>query len=160
MSAVSVPELLSIRRNQVLRNALSLCQNAPARRQVRPDAFEIAALNLVLHDYADLAQKLRDAAAGRTADLGPIVAELGTLKEQTRQTWPAFEGEIELRGLAGFQFREFYTTILPFYASVGAPDAAEHLMLIEEDEAKRTALARLIQLYRNERVMESIPIEL
>jgi hypothetical protein len=160
MSPVAVPELLSIRRNQVLRNALSLCENAPVRRQVRADAFEIAALNLVLHDYADLAQKLRDAAAAKTADFGPIVAELDTLKKQTRQTWPTFEGEIELCGLAGFQFREFYTTILPFYASVGAPDAAEHLMLIEEDEAKRTALARLIQLYRNERVMESIPIEL
>ena len=52
MAPVSVPELLAIRKNQVLRYALSLCRNPPARRQARADAFEIVALNLILHDYA------------------------------------------------------------------------------------------------------------
>ena len=160
MSPVSVPELLSIRKNHVLRNALSLCEAPPARRQVRADAVEIVALNLVLHDFAELAQKLADAAAARTVDFGPAVAELGRLKEQTRKTWPGLERETELYGLSGFQFREFYSTILPFYASVGVPGAAEHLLLIEEDETKRAAVARLSQLYHDQRVMESIPIEL
>ena len=73
MSPVSVPELLSIRKNQVLRNALSLCQNPPARRQARADAFEIMALNLILHDCAYLAQELKDAAPARTADFGAII---------------------------------------------------------------------------------------
>lgn len=160
MSPVPVPELLSIRKNQVVRNALALCKNPPARRQVRADAFEILALNLVLHDSADLAQRLRDAATAKTADFNAIGAELDRLKEQTRKTWPGFEGDTELYGLSGFQFREFYTTILPCYAEFGVPGAAEHLMLIEEDETKRAALARLSQLYHNERVMESIPVEL
>ena len=160
MSPVSVPQLLSIRRNQVLRNALSLCNDPPVRRQVRTDAFEIVALNLVLHDFADSAQKLRDAAAARAADFGAIVAELGKLEEQTRQTWPGFEGETELYGLSGLQFREFYTALLPFYASAGVPGAAEHLMLIEEDEIKRAAVARLSQIYHDQQVMKSIPIEL
>jgi hypothetical protein len=160
ISAVSVTELLSIRKNQALRNALSLCEHPPARRQVRADAFEIVALNLVLHDSADLAQKLRNAAASRTADFGPIMAELERLKEETRKMWQGFEQDTELYGLSGFQFREFYTTILPFYRSVGVPDAAEHLLLIEEDETKRAALAQLSQLYHDQRVMESIPIEL
>ena len=35
MSALSVPELLSIRENQVLRKALALCQAPPVRRQAR-----------------------------------------------------------------------------------------------------------------------------
>jgi hypothetical protein len=160
MSPMSVPELLSIRKNQVLRNALALCQDPPARRQARADAFEIAALNLVLHDFADLAQRLRDVAVARAADFGAVVAELGRLEKQTRQTWPGFEHEAELHGLSGFQFREFYSTLLPFYRTVGVPQTAEHLMLIEEDEIKRAAVARLSQLYRDQRVMESIPIEL
>jgi NUDIX domain len=104
MSPVSVQELLSIRRNQVLRNALSLCNDPPAGRQVRADAFEIATHNLVLHDFADLAQELRAAAAARTADFGAIVAELGRLEEQTRRKWSGFEREAELYGLSGLHF--------------------------------------------------------
>jgi hypothetical protein len=160
ISPVSVPELLSIRKNQALRNAVSLCQAPPARRQVRTDAFEIVALNLILHDLADIAQQLTDAAAARTADFGALAAELGRLEEHTRQTWPGYEGDAELVGLSGLQFREFYAILLPFYASVGVQGAAEQLALIDEDEAKRAAKTRLSQLYRDERVMRSIPVEL
>ena len=160
ISPVSVPELLAIRKNQVLRNALSLCQAPPVRRQVRTDAFEIVALNLIMHDLADIAQQLRDAAAARAADFGTIVAELGRLEEQTRQTWPGYEVDAELKGLSGLQFREFYAILLPFYASVGVPGAAEQLALIGEDETKRAAVARLSQLYRDERFMRSMPVDL
>ena len=65
-------ELLSIRKNQVLRNALSLCKDPPARRQARADAFEILALNLSSTIALDLAQELKDAAPARTADFGAI----------------------------------------------------------------------------------------
>ena len=161
MSPVSVQELLSIRKNQVLRNALSLCLAPPARRQVRLNAFEIVALNLVLHDYADLAQKLREAAAARgPVNFGAIAAELRGLVEHTRQTWPGFDRDIELKGLSGFQFREFYSVLLPFYANIGVPDAAEHLVLLQEDQIKMTAVTRLSELYHDERVMESIGSEL
>jgi hypothetical protein len=160
MSPVSVPELLSIRKNQVLRNALSLCEEPPARRQVRMDAFEIVALNLILHDLADIAQQLRDAAGARTADFGSIAAELSRFEEQARQTWPGYEGYAELEGLSGLQFREFYAILLPFYETIGVPGAAEELVLIGEDETKRAAVDRLSQLYRDERVMRSIPVEL
>jgi hypothetical protein len=160
MSSVSVPELLSIRKNQVLRNALALCQAPPARRPVRTDAFEIVALNLILHDLADIAQQLTQAAATRTANFGAIAAELGRLEEQTRQAWPGYEEDAELMGLSGLQFREFYAILLPFYETIGVRGAAEELALIGEDEIKRAAVDRLSQLYRDERVMRSIPVEL
>ena len=160
MSPVSVQELLSIRKNQVLRNALLLCHAPPVRRQVRADAFEIVALNLVLHDCADIAQKLKEASAARVPDFGVIAAELSRLEEHTRQTWPGFERDTELNGLSGLQFREFFSILLPFYASIGAPGATEELVLIEEGETKRAAVARLVQLYRDQKIMESIPIEL
>ena len=69
MSPLSVPELLAIRENQVLRNALSLCEDPPARRPVRVAAFEIVALNLILHGTWSIARKLTD--AGGRPDAGP-----------------------------------------------------------------------------------------
>ena len=129
------------------------------RRQARAAAFEIAAQNLILHDYADLAHRLTGAAA-RTADLASVAAEPADLEERTRPTWPGFEGEAELAGLSGLQFREFFTILLPSYARVGVRGAAETLMLMRDDEAKRKAADRLAELYRDERIMQLIPVEL
>jgi hypothetical protein len=158
MSPVSVSQLLSIRKNQVLRNALSLCKDP--RVHGRADAIEIVALNLILHDLADIAQQLRDAAAARTTDFGAIAAVLASLERQSRQTWSGYEEDIELKGLSGLQFREFYDILLPFYASIGVHGAAEQLARIDEDETKRAAVTRLSQMYHNEPRMSSIPIEL
>jgi hypothetical protein len=160
MSPLSVVELLAIRENQVLRKALELCGVPSLRRQVRTAAFEIAALNLRLHDYAELAQRLTDAAAAETQDFGGIEAELAVLEVRTRQSWPGYVEEAELAGLSGLQFREFFTILLPFYERVGVPGAAQHLMLVRDDEAKRKAVERLAELYRDERIMQLIPIEL
>jgi hypothetical protein len=160
MSSPSVSELVAIRENQVLRKALALCQVSSLRRQVRAAAFEIVALNLTLHGYDELAQKLTDAAAARTADFGSIAAELAELEEGTRQSWVGYEGEAELAGLSGLQFREFFTMLLPFYERVGVPGAAEHLMLVRGHEARRNAVERLAELYRDEQIMRLIPVEL
>ena len=89
-----------------------------------------------------------------------LSAELSRLEADTHRTWRGYEGVAELRGFSGLQFREFYAILLPFYASVGVPGAAGHLALLDEDDTKRAARARLSQLYRNERVMTSIPFEL
>ena len=160
MSSPSVSELIAIRENQVLRKALDLCRTPSLRRQVRAAAFEIAALNLILHGYGELAQRLTVAAAARTADFSSIAAELAALEEDTRQSWVGYEGEVELVGLSGLQFREFFTILLPFYERVGVSGAAEHLMLVYDDEAKRNAVERLAELYRDERIMALIPVEL
>ena len=102
MSALSVPELLSIRQNQVLRKALALCQVPPSRRPARGVAFEIVTQNLVLHGYPGIAAKLTEAGGARVADLDAIAAELRDLEERTRQIWPAHEGDAEVVGLSGF----------------------------------------------------------
>jgi hypothetical protein len=160
MSALSVDDLLAIRENQVLRNALSLCDIAPLRSQIQAAAFEIAARNLVLHGHEDLARKLTDAATARKPDLDGIAAEIRDREERTRQVWPTFEGDTEVVGLAGLQFREFYSILLPFYVRVGVPGAAEYLKSVNDDEAKRAAKERLSELYHDQRRMELIPIEL
>lgn len=160
MSALSVPELLAVRENQVLRRALALCEAPPLRRPARGAAFEIMTQNLILHGYPGIASQLAGAATARNVDLQAIAAELRPLEERTRTIWPTYEGETEVVGLSGFQFREFFQTLLPVYGSVGVPGAAQQLTLIQNDQAKQAAVNRLSELYRHERLMESVPIEL
>jgi hypothetical protein len=159
MSALSVPELLAIRENQVLRRARALCEAPFLRSPARRAAFEIMARNLVLHGHPDIAAELDRAGSVRNMDLQAVAAELRSLEERSRTTWPTFEEDTEVVGLSGFQFREFFRTLLPFYESVGVPGAAEQLRIIRDDEAKRAAADRLCELYRYERLMESISIE-
>ena len=158
MSAMSLHELLSIRENQVFRKALSLCESPPARRGIRADAFEIVALNLILHGYDDIAQRLTDAGLGK-ANLDEIMTDISELEIRTRRTWPRFDDEVELMGLAGLQFREFFGILLPFYKLIGVPGAAEQLM-INHEPIKRQARLRLSELYHDEEIMKSIPPEL
>jgi hypothetical protein len=160
MSPVSVAELLSIRGNQALRLARALCESPPMRRKARADAFEIAALNLTLHGRADVAQKMRNATTRGTAGIAQVAPEIRALEEQTRQSWPGMEQETVLMGLSGLQYREFFSLLLPYYAIVGVPGAADHLRRIDNDEGTRLAVARLTELYHDEDVMESIPFEL
>lgn len=162
MFSLSVPELVTIRENQVLRNALMLCQDPPARRQprVRGAAFDIMAQNLILHGHADIARSMTEVGPGRNADLDAVAAELRPLEEGTRTFWAAYDREREVVGLSGFQFREFYRILLPFYESVGVPGASRQLRLIRDDESRQAAADRLSELYADERVMASIPIEL
>jgi hypothetical protein len=160
MSALSVSDLLAIRENQMLRKALLLCEAPPLRRPVRAAAFEIMAQNLILHGYTDLARQVTAARAVHYPQVDAIAAELRPVEAATRTSWPTYVGETEVVGLSGFQFREFFSTLLPFYESVGVPGAAEQLMLIRDDQAKRVAAERLSELYADQRLMESMPIEL
>jgi hypothetical protein len=160
MSPVSVAEILSIRGNQALRLARALCESPPMRRRARADAFEIAALNLILHGHAEVAQKMMDAASRGTGGIAQVAPEVRALEEHTRQSWPGIEQETVLMGLSGLQYREFFSLLLPYYARVGVPGAADHLRHIENDEGTRQAIARLAELYHDEVVMESIPLEL
>lgn len=160
MYAMSVQELWDIRANQVLRATLLLCESPPTRESVRAAAFEIASLNLVLHDYAEIAQKLTIAAKRGTAQIGRVAAEILGLEEQTRRTWSGLEEEVQVVGLSGLQHREFFTILLPLYASVGVPGSADRLMIISSDQRKRAAMERLSELYHDEGLMQVIPLEL
>jgi hypothetical protein len=160
MYPVSVAELLAIRENQALRLALTLCESPPMRGRARADAFEAAALNLTLHEHADVAQKMMSAAARGTPGIARIAPEIRALEEQTRQSWPGMEQETLLMGLSGLQYREFFSLLLPYYAIVGVPGAADHLRRIDNDQSTRLAVTRLAELYHDEGIMESIPLEL
>jgi hypothetical protein len=157
---VPVKVLLSIRENQTLHKAMSLCQSPPTRQSVRAAAFEIVSLNLILHGYGQIAERIKLAASQPTHDMDALVGEIGSLEEQTRRIWTGLEEEVQIRGLTGLQYREFFTLLLPFYADVHMPGAAEAIKRINDNELMRSAVARLSELYHDGLLMESIPFEL
>ena len=160
MHDMAVERLMAIRNNQVLVKALTLCESPPIHRRARIDAMEIVASNLVLHDHADVAQELRLAARSRSAVPSGLRTHIRDLESRTRQTLSTFEVEVPIRGLSGLQFREFFTTILPYYKRLGVPGAMEQLAHVDSDNAKRKAVTRLSELYHHEALMRAVPYEL
>ena len=154
-----VTELMAVRRNQVLRSAVRVCRSALSRR-VRLAAAEIISLNLTLHGEDRLGAEFLAWAEGRAARSHNTVQKFRRLEKKSRQTWFSGGREVRLTGLSGLQYREFFTMLLPLYAEIGVPGAAEQAALIQQDEAMRHAMSRLAALYQDEDLMTSIPIEI
>ena len=154
-----VTELLALRRNQVLRSAVRVCR-ATLTHRVRVTAAEIVKLNLILHDQARLGDELLAWAGRAGAKSHNTVQKIRRLEKQTRQTMFSNGREVQINGLSGLQYREFFTMLLPLYEQFGVPGAAELLHAIQDDEPKRKALEQLSAIYQDEDLMSSIPIEL
>jgi hypothetical protein len=156
--SVSLDYLLSVRKRQALHLALSLCESPPAQGKTRTDAFEIATSNLILHGEAELARKMTHASINNSASLERLIPQILELEGQPRQ--PRLGPGQEAVGLAGLQYREFFSLLLPFYAKIGVPDASQHLQFIKDNEDMRLAVGRLNELYHAESIMASIQLEL
>ncbi len=152
-------ELLAIRTNQVLRSAVRVCQATMSSR-IRVTAAEIVKLNLTLHGQAGLGDELLAWASRQDAKSHGTVQKIKRLEKQSRQAIFSNGRDLQITGFAGMQYREFFTMLLPFYAEIGVPGAAEQLALVREQEPVRLALDRLSALYHDEDLMASIPIEL
>jgi hypothetical protein len=156
-----LPELLAVRANQVLRSAAELCQVTGIPERAWRAAAEVVALNLYLHDYEDLAEEMLELSGyqgDELADTAALIRQLVT--ELTTPSWMSVSREVHLMGLAGWQYREFFSVLLPLYAQVGIDGASDLLHHVEADSDKRAAVARLRELYQDEHLMASVPIEL
>jgi hypothetical protein len=161
MHAVPFRDLLAIRQNQTLRQAALLCQSTPTPPKVRAGAYEIAALNLMLDGQIELGRRLVSLLGKRDPQLRDVVEELTVAEQHTRQlTWTSTDREVTLKGLSCLQYREFYRVLLPLYAKVGVPGAADHLSRLHGNEEHRSAVARLSELYQDDELMSRIPVEL
>ena len=160
MHHVPMPELLAICENQALRKAELLLRAPAMPRWVWSRAVEIASLNLGLHGHADLAGRLGAVGSQRQAHRADVAGVLRQLIEETSQTWFSAGRDVDVIGLSGLHYREFFTILLPLYARLGVPGAAEHLAGVTGDERSSAAVARLAELYRDEELMMAIPVEL
>jgi TIR domain len=159
MFHMTVERLLQLRKNQSLRNAIELCR-AASRLSFPKDAFEIAALNLILHQSDQLGEELLRLANTQGSDFGQLLNELQRVERETRESQRSGNAEVELKGLSGLQYREFFTVLMPLYAKLGIPGAAEALAKISESDSMQHALDRLPILYNDEDLMTNIPVEL
>ena len=160
MYHVPLPELLAICENQALRKAALLLTAPVMTNRIWAAATEIAALNLTLHGHAELAGRLRALPGQRQAQRDDIGPEIANLIEQTRQPWFSAGREVDIKGLSGLHYREFFTLLLPLYARLGVAGAAGHLAQTMENEQLAVAITRLAELYRDEETMMAIPVEL
>ena len=154
-----LPELFAIRENQALRKAGALLRATGMSARTWNAAADIVALNLVLHDHDDLAERIRRPRSSGH-DLADLLATVTEVEAQTRQSWFSGGRDIELRGLSGLQYREFFTMLLPLYAELGVTGAADQFAATLADERKSAALDRLADYYRDDLLMGSLPVEL
>jgi hypothetical protein len=122
-------------------------------------AAEIARLNLILHGQAKLGDEVL-AWAKQGSRPNSTAQKIKRLEKQTRQKMFSNGREVQIAGLSGLQYREFFTMLLPLYEQFGVPGAPEQLSAIHDDEPKRKALDELSAIYQDEDLMSTIPIEL
>jgi hypothetical protein len=156
-----LPELLAIRANQVLRSAARLCLTTGVSERAWTAASEVVTLNLLLHDYDELSERMRSLSGRQTKELAAMAADIRNLvTERTTPSWASASREVQLMGLAGWQYREFFSMLLPLYADIGIDGARDLFIHISADERKKAAVSRLAEIYHDGRLMGSMPIEL
>jgi len=161
MHPFPLSELLAIRASQALRSAARLCQTTEIPRRAWNSAAEIVALNLFLHDYDDLGERILGSDARHSDELARISTIINQhVSERTSRISVSTSREAEVTGLAGWQYREFFSELMPLYAQIGIDDAGDLLRNIADNGHKRAASDRLAELYHNDDVMASIAIEL
>jgi hypothetical protein len=161
MHTFRLAELVAIRASQVLRLVVQLCRTAGISARAWTAAAEVLALNLTLHDRADLGDALlglADRPAGERAAFATAVAEF--VVDHTAPSWASETPEVLLQGLAGWHYREFFSVLLPLYAELGIDGAAELHRQLSSDAGKRTARDRLAEIYQDEQLMALMPLEL
>ncbi len=161
MHSLGLPDLMAVRAGQVLRSAADLCRASEVSESAWKAAAEVVALNLSLHDHSDLADKLVDL-AGRSVnertETATVISEY--VVGRTISSWASASREVSLMGLAGWQYREFFSVLLPLYAQIGIHEAAELLDAVNADGRKSAARDRLADLYQDEHLIALLPMEL
>jgi hypothetical protein len=159
MHHFTLPELLAIRAHQALRISQQLLEQADRPARYWKTAVELATLNLALHGHDDLGRSLDRLADAPAAELRPVLKKITELIEATAPTCASSGRELRIVGLSGWQYREFFSVLLPQYAKAGVPGAAEELRRTSAGPLQGM-LRRVASLYQDEDLLRSLPIEL
>jgi len=151
-------DLLEIRTSQILRSTAGLCRLTDISGRSWAIAAEILALNLTLHDQPELAERLMSMPEGGRAEFAHALDQLVTTRTCPSLLEPG--RDIEIAGLAGWQHRGFFSVLVRLYAEIGITGASELVGAINADGQKSAAVRRLAELYGDEDIMASIPMEL
>ena len=158
MFAWSLDELLMVRRHHVLTNAkLALTSDLTQRQRIK--ARELVVENLIAQGDSDLADQVGALIA--TGDLSSdIEVRIEAVLQESKVCKYAFGRELEVQGLAGLQYRIFYSTLLPAYASLDIPRAKEYRAELSNNHRRSEAVKAVQSMYSDEDFMTALPIEL
>jgi hypothetical protein len=156
----TLPELVRLREHQVLTHAQWLLEHGSEALQ--PElAFRATGLNLIVHGHGDLGRRFVDHVAdderGATT-ITDLAETVQRLRLATAPQRPLPDEERLVHGLSGLQFREFFSWLLPFYASIGVEGAEQALSGVRGDGEAARALGQLTELYRDEAVMRRLSL--
>ncbi|MFY1674643.1 hypothetical protein ACN27G_32675 [Plantactinospora sp. WMMB334] len=157
MFSWSVESLMTIRRGQVLANTLRML-NASLTINQRSRAARIGCANLRAHGEGELADSVAEAVR-RGQRPEELVRRLQDgLADATVHRYSAGR-ELYVNGLAGLQYRAFFSHLLPAYVEIGVTGARELSEAISADPSRADAVRELAALYDESEFMVSIPIE-
>lgn len=151
-------DLVTIREHQVYSNVLSVCGNDSLEPTQRDAVVHVLCMNLRLHGRHDAAEALaRETSGPQVSD--ELLARFSAALEKTKRSRRSAQKAIYITGIAGLQYRAFFTHLVPTYERVGVPGAPDLLSAIQGDASRRNALAELAETYDNREFMESLPLE-
>ncbi|MEW1589459.1 toll/interleukin-1 receptor domain-containing protein [Micromonospora vinacea] len=153
----AVSDLLTVRRNQVFSNALRMFDATMSDNQ-RDRAGRIVGLNLRAHGELELARSVADAINRRQVP-SSLVARIQEDLVGTAVYRYAAGRELHIDGLAGLQYRAFFSHLVPAYVNIGIRGSAALLAAISNDSSRAEAVQELADLYNDGEFMVSIPIE-
>ncbi|MGW4671337.1 toll/interleukin-1 receptor domain-containing protein [Streptomyces sp. NPDC004324] len=154
----SMEDLVAIREHQVYSNILSVCRNEVLESTQRRDIGKILCLNLRIHGRSDAAEALaRD--MGRPEVSDELLARFSDSLEKTKRSRRSAKKTIYITGIAGLQYRAFFTHLVPTYEHIGVTGAHDLLSAVRGDTSKVKALAELAEAYDDRDLMESLPLE-
>lgn len=154
----SVGDLVTIREHQVYCNVLKTLGDNSLDTSQRNAAADILAMNLRLHGRSDAADALAaEMRGGAVSDA--LRAQFSEAWARTKRSRFSARTSIYITGIAGLQYRAFFTHLLPTYARIGVRNAAETLDEIQSDGTRSAAMAQLAEAYGDRDLMESLPVE-
>ncbi len=154
----TVQELIATRRYHVLDNAMkALPQHFTTQQRLR--ARELIRANLIAQGDAGLAAEV-DGALSNAEWNSTLIGRLEAIKSEIQVCKYSGGRELAVDGLAGLQYRIFFSHLLPSYAAIGVAGADEELSQIGDDTARLQAVSSLAELYGNEDFITSLPMEL
>ncbi len=109
----TVTELMSVRHGQALTNAIATMTSSLTDQQ-RKRAMRLARLNLTIHGDSTLGEQL-ESVGDSPERARSVIPTLETRAAQTLVYKYLFGREIAAEGLAGLQYRVFFSRLLPIY---------------------------------------------
>jgi hypothetical protein len=122
----SFKDLLDIRRFQVLTKTETMLEDQALTQLEREYSAHALRLNLIAHGDVQFANEL-DTVVKTRAPHGPLAEKIKLARGEGPARYVFERGEREIIGLAGLQYREFFSIFVPAYARLGMEGAAECL---------------------------------